>query len=187
MQHTHQDSDRSLTDYSQEIHARGHGPEKRRRWYQAKALAFLVRLALGIVFVYASVDKILNPAAFAQAVYNYQILPDLLINLTAIVLPWMELFLGFCLILGLWLPGATFLSTLLLITFFGALLFNTARGLNIDCGCFSTTNGTLSDISMGWYVLRDGGFLLLALYLFSHFFLKKDIEVNYVGGKKRKP
>lgn len=174
MQHTHQDSDRSLTDYSREIHARGHGPEKRRRWYQAKALAFLVRLALGIVFVYASVDKILNPAAFAQAVYNYQILPDLLINLTAIVLPWMELFLGLCLILGLWLPGAAFLSTLLLITFFGALLFNTARGLNIDCGCFSTTDGTLSDISMGWYVLRDGGFLLLALYLFSYVLFRKN-------------
>jgi hypothetical protein len=162
VQHVRQDSNSSLADYSREIHAIGRGPEKRRRWYQAKALAFGVRLALGIVFVYASVDKILNPAAFAQAVYNYQILPDLLINLTAIVLPWMELF-----------PGATFLSTLLLVTFFGALLFNTARGLNIDCGCFSTTDGTLSGTSMGWYVLRDGGFLLLALYLFSHFFLKK--------------
>lgn len=174
MQHVRRDSNNSLADYSREINTIGHRFEKRRRWYQAKALASAVRLALGIVFVYASVDKILNPAAFAQAVYNYQILPDLLINLTAIVLPWTELFLGLCLILGLWLPGATFLSTLLLITFFGALLFNTARGLNIDCGCFSSTDGTLSDISIGWYVLRDGGFLLLALYLFSHFFVKKD-------------
>ena len=174
MQHVRQDSNSSPADYLREIHARGHGPEKRRRWHQAKAIAFGARLALGIIFVYASVDKILNPAAFAQAVYNYQILPDLFINLTAIVLPWTELLIGLCLILGLWLPGATFLITLLLITFFGALLFNTARGLNIDCGCFSTTDGTLSDISMGWYVLRDGVFLLLALYLFYHFFLKKD-------------
>ena len=41
----------------------------------------LMRLALGAVFLYASYDKILHPAAFAKAVYNYQILPDEAISL----------------------------------------------------------------------------------------------------------
>jgi hypothetical protein len=35
-----------------------------------------LRLLLGAVFLYASYDKILHPQAFAQAVYNFQILPD---------------------------------------------------------------------------------------------------------------
>lgn len=47
----------------------------------------VVRLFLGAVFVYASLDKILHPQAFAEMVYNYQLLPDVLINLTAIILP----------------------------------------------------------------------------------------------------
>ena len=40
----------------------------------------LLRLLLGVIFVYASFDKILRPAAFAEIIYNYQILPDPLIN-----------------------------------------------------------------------------------------------------------
>jgi hypothetical protein len=44
---------------------------------------FLVlRLLLGTVFLYASYDKTLHPQAFAQAVYNYQILSDMAVNPT---------------------------------------------------------------------------------------------------------
>ncbi|MFP4194277.1 MAG: MauE/DoxX family redox-associated membrane protein, partial [Desulfobacterales bacterium] len=46
------------------------------------------RIFMGAVFLYASYDKILNPQAFAEAVYNYQILPDFAVNATALVLPW---------------------------------------------------------------------------------------------------
>lgn len=103
-----------------------------------------LRLVLGVVFLYASYDKILHPQAFAQAVFNYQILPDAAVNLAALVLPWLELFLGLCLVAGLWLPGATVTSTGLLAVFIGALVFNQIRGLDIHCGCFSTetTAGT---------------------------------------------
>ncbi len=133
----------------------------------------VTRLILGGVFIYASVDKIIHPAAFSEAVYNYQILPDVLINLTAIVLPWLELILGAFLILGLWLPGAALLSNLLLVTFFGALVFNLARGLDIHCGCFSTSQST-SNLCMCLYLIRDGIFLLLGLYLLSRIFLRKS-------------
>ena len=151
---------------------------QQKRLYLNKPLYFWVRLILGIIFVLASIDKILHPAAFAEAVYNYKILPDALINLTAIILPWMELVLGLFLIVGLWLPGATFLCILLLLTFLGALLFNIARGLNIYCGCFSTNTEVVSGASMVWYLLRDGVFFLLALYLFSYVFLRKRTTKN---------
>jgi len=133
----------------------------------------MARLILGVVFIYASVDKILHPEAFAGAVYNYQILPDGLINLTAIVLPWLELLLGIALVSGVCLPGAAFLCNLLLITFLGTLVFNLARGLDINCGCFSTSQIT-SNRSMCLYVIRDGIFLLLGLYLLSRIFLGKS-------------
>ena len=100
-----------------------------------------LRFFLGGIFLYASWDKILHPEAFAEAIYNYRILPDFLINFSALVLPWLELFLGICIISGLWLPGAVFLVNLLMAIFFGALIFNLARGLNVQCGCFGTGGG----------------------------------------------
>ena len=122
-----------------------------------------LRLLMGAVFLYASYDKILHPQAFAEAIYNYQILPDGLVNLTALVLPWLELLLGLCLIGGFWLPGATVISSGLLTLFFAALVFNQIRGLDVGCGCFSTEAAAgPADL---WTVARDLGFLAAALYL----------------------
>jgi cation diffusion facilitator family transporter len=124
-----------------------------------------LRLLLGAVFLYASYDKIMHPEAFAQAVYNYQILPEAAVNLAALILPWLEALLGLCLIAGLWLPGATVVSTGLLAVFIGALVFNQMRGLDIHCGCFSTD--TTADPAGLWTIARDAGFLALAVYLMS--------------------
>lgn len=135
-----------------------------KRIWTGKAVLFLAgRMFLGGIFIYASLDKIFKPALFAEAVYNYQILPDILINLTALVLPWLELVLGLMLVAGIWLPGAVLLSTLLLLAFSGILIFNMARGLNINCGCFSTEPST-DPISL-WTVMRDASFLVPAFYL----------------------
>ncbi len=135
-------------------------------------LTLFARFILGGVFVYASFDKILHPAAFAEAVYNYQILPDGFINLTAIVLPCLELVMGIFLIINFWMSGTVVMSNLLLMTFIGALLFNMARGLNINCGCFSTTavESSMNILT----VLRDTSFLAIAVYLlYAIFFSRK--------------
>ncbi|MFO7716165.1 cation diffusion facilitator family transporter [Desulfosarcina sp.] len=138
-----------------------------------------LRLLLGVVFLYASYDKILHPQAFAQVVYNYQILPGAAVNLAALTLPWLELLLGLCLIAGVWLPGATALSSGLLAVFIGALVFNRLRGLDIHCGCFSTES-TRGPAGL-WTVLRDVGFLVVALVLMSWVFIfrPKDSQASY--------
>lgn len=133
---------------------------------------FAARWVLGVVFIYASIHKILDPAAFAEAVYNYQILPDGLVNLTALVIPWLELFLGVFLIIGFWMPGATVLSALLFMTFMAALAYNLARGLDISCGCFSTSPAA-ETIGVRT-VLRDGIFLVVSLYLLGVTFEIRD-------------
>ena len=133
------------------------------------------RLILAGIFIYASLDKIAHPAAFAKDVYNYQILPDALINLTALVLPWLELFLGLCLLAGIWLPGAVLTANGLLIVFLAALLFNLARGLDINCGCFSTGSEAPA-MSAGWYLLRDVGFFAVGVFLFYAVFLHRQRE-----------
>lgn len=136
-------------------------PEKRK----GGSLVFAARVFLGAVFLYASFDKILHPAAFADVIVNYQILPDMLTNLAAVILPWLEFFIGLALVFGIWMPGAVCLSNLLLIVFIGALAFNLARGLNIHCGCFESTIEQGTKTSMVWYVCRDSLFLIPSFYL----------------------
>jgi cobalt-zinc-cadmium efflux system protein len=126
------------------------------------------RLILGGVFVYASFDKILHPHEFAEVVYNYQILPDALVNFTAILLPWLELSAGVFLILGLFLRGALFTCNVLLAVFLVALAFNLARGLDIDCGCFSSSVGPSTGGSMILYLLRDAFLLAMGLSVFFY-------------------
>lgn len=141
------------------------------KWLQAAAVT--ARLILAGVFIYAAYDKILRPAAFAEAVYNYQILPDSVVNITALVLPWLELVLGFLLLAGIWIPGAVIWVNLLMVTFLSAMAFNLARGLDIHCGCFSTesTGGKIS----GWEILRDSSFLILTVYLLWYYFRLKHM------------
>lgn len=138
-----------------------------------KYFFLLTRLALGGVFIAASMDKIIHPSQFAKIIHNYQILPDYLINMAAIVLPWLEALLGVFIIAGVWLPGAVVLADFLLVAFFFALVFNIARGIDVHCGCFSTEVTGAPHTS--WYVIRDSLFLLLGLAVL--------IQV-FGGGKK---
>lgn len=137
---------------------------KRESFFRLRIMAYhLLRLMLGAVFLYASFDKIMHPEAFAQAVYNYQILPDSTVNLVALALPWLELLLGLCLVSGFWLPGATVISTGLLTMFIGAMVYNEIRGLDIHCGCFSTE--TTEGPAGLWTIARDVSLLVASLYL----------------------
>jgi uncharacterized membrane protein YphA (DoxX/SURF4 family) len=137
-------------------------------------LFHLSRFFLGGMFIYASYDKVLDPEAFAEAVFNYQILPDNLVNITAIVLPWLELIVGFCLIIGWWIPGAVVIVNALMIVFISALMFNLVRGLDVQCGCFSTD---VSETATIWLILlRDIFFLVVSFFLIYMIFFSSKTQ-----------
>jgi len=146
----------------------------------------IARLVMAGIFIYASIDKIAHPAAFAKDVYNYQILPDALINLTALFLPWLELLLGLCLLAGVWMPGAVLSANALLLVFFSALLFNMARGLDVNCGCFSAGSDTPA-MSAGWYLVRDTLFLAVGGFLFCTVFLQRQLKNQTVIEARKEP
>lgn len=132
-------------------------------WLTHPNVAFVARVVLGGVFIYASLDKIIHPDFFAEAVYNYQLSPEMAVNLVAIWLPWLEFWCGVLLVLGLWVRGSILILSGLLLVFLSAIGINLARGLDIHCGCF-TTQGT--DPMTIFTLFRDFSFLFLALYLF---------------------
>jgi uncharacterized membrane protein YphA (DoxX/SURF4 family) len=101
-------------------------------------LTTIMRMMVGIIFIYASLDKLANPAYFAGTIQNYQILPDSLINLAAIILPWLELICGISLITGLWHQSAAIIISTLTIIFILAIGSVIFRGFDIECGCFGS-------------------------------------------------
>jgi len=106
-----------------------------------KTLIFSCRIILGSVFIFASIDKIFHPEAFAGILHNYKLLPDILIYFPALFLPWIELIAGAFLIAGIYVRGSTFILNALLLLFILAITTNIIRGINFDCGCFSTLPG----------------------------------------------
>lgn len=104
------------------------------------ALEWAACLLVAAVFLLASVPKILNPAAFASAVYQMDLLPTILVNPVAIYLPWIEFVAACALVI---LPparrGALALLGFLLAAFTLALMVNFVRGTAMSCGCFGGT------------------------------------------------
>jgi uncharacterized membrane protein YphA (DoxX/SURF4 family) len=129
----------------------------------------LLRLLLGGFFVYASLDKIAAPVAFARIVYQWQILSPAPANLVAVVLPWVEALAGVLLIAGLWKREAAAMIAALLVVFILAAGSVMARGIDVEnCGCVSTakTEEKAWWTGVGWFlVARNLAMLGAALVL----------------------
>lgn len=104
---------------------------------QGKIFVRIIQIGLGLLFIYASLDKIWNPGLFAKSIANYRILPLPLLHISAIVLPWLELICGLALIVNRYQRAAYTLIGGLLLIFIFAILSALARGLDFNCGCFS--------------------------------------------------
>jgi uncharacterized membrane protein YphA (DoxX/SURF4 family) len=90
------------------------------------------------VFVYASLDKIADPAGFARIVYQWQLVGPVLSNLVAVTLPWIELVAGLLLIAGVWRRDAAAILGVLLVVFIVAASIVLVQGTDVDnCGCTS--------------------------------------------------
>lgn len=128
-------------------------------------LTIRVQLALGAIFIVAAIPKIADPPSFAHMIYNYRIVPGPLVNVMALLMPWIEILAGLALVLGVWKRGARALIGLLLVVFIVAILINLARGNAIDCGCFNVSEAgkTFEQrlASMWWDILRDLGMLAM--------------------------
>jgi len=115
---------------------RGRAEARMRRIVDNDYLTILSRLVIGAILIYACFYKIIDPGQFAKSIWYYHMVPGNLINLMALVLPWLELLCGVGLILGVLYRGSVLLTNLMTIMFIAALGYTIAAGLDIDCGCF---------------------------------------------------
>jgi uncharacterized membrane protein YphA (DoxX/SURF4 family) len=145
-------------------------PDRLKKLLASPLLQALARLVLGGIFIYASLDKISQPLQFARVLESYKILPLALISLPALILPWVELFAGICLVSGLCVRSAAMLLSALLLLFIMALGLDGLRGIQISCGCFSTAIGDSENI----YVLIARDLLIMIPGLLIIFFNREN-------------
>ena len=126
-------------------------------------IAIIIRIILGFLFLYASLDKIIYPSKFAEIIYNYRVLPVELVNICAILVPWIEVIIGVMLLIGIWVDASAFMLSSITFVFTFLIISAIFRGLNIECGCFSLdSEGSL----VSWKrVIEDIFILIGGLYL----------------------
>jgi len=145
-----------------------------RPWAGA-AFVLVGRYLLGVIFLMAAVSKIVNFRNFESQVLLHSPLPEALakilpsgniplsfsiIRISLVILPWLELTCGLCLILGRAVREAALIIALLLSTFIiQALIFRSN-----DCHCFFIP--ALNSALPWWsHVVRDALLLSCGLYL----------------------
>lgn len=129
--------------------------------FKNRYFLMLLRIIVGGVFIWASVTKIADPLAFAQDVRNYRLVGQTLSFVTAIILPWVELIAGVCLIIGVFPRSSALLISGLLVFFIVLVAITMVRGLDVDCGCFGTFSRK-ADLGL---ILEDSLWLIMSLIL----------------------
>lgn len=131
-----------------------------------------IRLVIGGYFLYAAVPKIAEPLPFATSIMHYELMPAWAINAFALVIPWLEVLVAVCLLVGYRVRTSALVTAGLLVMFTTAVAIAFARGLEIDCGCFGDQGGD----TVGWPKILTNtamiaGCLLLAYAPRTHFAL----------------
>lgn len=121
-------------------------------------IVLIARILIGGILIYASIDKIVDPSGFARTIDNYHLIPFGLENIMAIILPWLELIIGLCLIIGVFIDGAAFLVIIMMVVFISAITYAILNGYNIECGC-GLKPGELIGIQK---IIEDITYLILA-------------------------
>jgi uncharacterized membrane protein YphA (DoxX/SURF4 family) len=115
------------------------------RWIFNPYLLLAFRLLLAAIFIYAAVQKIGKPNAFAEEIRNYGVVdygPPLYVM--AIVLPWIELLCGLSLVTGVAVRGAALILIGLNAMFLAVIAKRTIGYVSdgtpfmkvyFDCGC----------------------------------------------------
>ncbi len=133
----------------------------------------VLRVAYGLLFVYAGAEKIADPVTFAGVIHNYQIVPVKLVYAVALGLPALEVVCGLALCAGTLARGAVVVLNALMAVFIAVMGIALLRGLDVTCGCFGGAGDAVTKLSLQ----RDLGMLALGLAAMWGIFAQKRREL----------
>jgi len=123
-----------------------------------------LRLFVGVIFLIAGISKLPHRFDFVEVVIAYKILPFPIASFYGLVLPWLEIAIGSCLILGLFTRFFSLVSLPILVSFIAANVIGLSVDPVGDCpGCLSI----LTELDYKMALLIDALLLIGALLIFS--------------------
>jgi uncharacterized membrane protein YphA (DoxX/SURF4 family) len=131
----------------------------------------ILRIIIGGVFIYSGAIKVMDVKGFARMVSQYGLVPDTFLAPVAYGLPVLEFVAGVGLIFEV--PWALTAISGMLIMFIGVLWYGVLRGLDIDCGCFSTEEMMGHD-SLRKALHRD----IIMVAVCAYFYLNRIIRIR---------
>jgi len=125
------------------------------------------RIIIGAIFLISGLAKISDPARFILTLREFRLFPEVIVPLTAIWLPWLELLLGLCVMVGLLHRTSALLLACLNAGFLAAIISVITRGIVVDCGCFGMLADMLGlpDMADMKAVMRNTVFICLCLLI----------------------
>ena len=128
-------------------------------WRVPAPIVWLARAAVGGVFAYAAVPKLVDPVSFATTIANYQAFPYWSWNALAAVVPTMELVGALSVLTGWKRQAGAVLLGALTCGFLALIASVIIRGIDVSCGCFGSEASVSSGV--GWELFfRDVGLLV---------------------------
>jgi uncharacterized membrane protein YphA (DoxX/SURF4 family) len=140
-----------------------------------------MRFILGAVFAVAAWHKFPAPQALADAIIGFQMVPESMALIVAIILIWHELVCGVFMLLGLWTRATTIVISGMLAVFQVGLISVVVRGIEVDCGCF----GSFSEMEVGWFTITRN-FILLTFCLLLLYFGSWKYSIDLVVKVRRR-
>jgi len=131
-------------------------------------ISLAARAILGVALIWAGSLKIGDLAQSVVAVKAYEFpIPDGLETFLGNALPIVEILLGLVILAGLASRWTALLGAVMMVVYIAAIISAWARGLSIDCGCF--TPGGFLDANQktqyGLDIARDCGLIVCATWL----------------------
>lgn len=130
----------------------------RRDWFH-----LVLRIVIGVVFVYAAIPKIISPGEFYLNILGYDLIGGQIARIIALWIPWLELLGGLGVIFGVWYLVNLRIVQGLLSGFIILLVVTLVRGIQTECGCFGSGLGQIS----WWHLFGNLVLLMVTTFLIS--------------------
>lgn len=137
----------------------------------------LSRWFLAGIMLFAAVPKLSDPAAFAEVIGAYGLLPGFLLLPVAVLLPLVEIVASILLLKGS--GSGLWISAMLILLFIAVLSYGIWLGLDIDCGCFGPEDIESKAFSnLRTALARDLLLCIPIIYCFVHRYIH---QFNLIG------
>ena len=124
-------------------------------------LTKMLTAVVAFVLLYSGLVHAAQPYYFVHAAAAYRILPPSVVGPLATFLPYLQITIGLCLIVGTAESASLLLGSVLFGLFATAQAIALARGESLSCGCFGFSEATIGPSTLSVPILC--GIICLAL------------------------